>query len=80
MVQNLSYWLSDINDINRLWRSILLFGNNTACYKFALGSTLLEFSSKNIERATIEELAIPFAQRRCALYKYIVYNHLYKYI
>jgi len=63
MVQNLSYWLSDTNDINRLWRSILLFGNNTACYKFALGSTLLEFSSKNIERATIEELAIPFSKK-----------------
>jgi 5-methylcytosine-specific restriction endonuclease McrA len=61
----LSYWLSDTNDTGRLWRSILLFGKNTATYKFALGGALIEVTQTGSERITLEELAVPFSRRIC---------------
>jgi hypothetical protein len=61
----LSYWLSDTNATGRLWRSILLFGSNTAAYKFALGGALLEVGSAGTESVTVQDLAVPFAKRIC---------------
>jgi len=61
----LSYWLSDTNATGRLWRSILLFGSNTAAYKFALGGALLDVASTGSESVTVQDLAIPFAKRIC---------------
>ena len=61
----LSYWLSDTNATGRLWRSILLFGKNTATYKFALGGALIEVTQTGSERITLEELAVPFSRRIC---------------
>jgi len=43
------------------WRSIILFGNNVASYKFALGKVLLNFAEKQITSVSIEDLALPFA-------------------
>ena len=61
----LSHWLSDTNATGRLWRSILLFGSNTAAYKFALGGALLEVASAGTESVTVQDLAVPFAKRIC---------------
>lgn len=47
--------------IESYWRSIILFGNNVASYKFALGKTLLEIADKEKAEITLEELALPFA-------------------
>lgn len=44
------------------WRSIILFGNNVASYKFSLGKVLLEFAKNQITTVSIEDLALPFAQ------------------
>lgn len=43
------------------WRSIILFGNNVASYKFALGKALLELAEKEKTEITLDELALPFA-------------------
>ena len=61
----LSYWLSDTKATGRLWRSILLFGSNTAAYKFALGGALLEVASTGSESITVQDLAVLFAKRIC---------------
>jgi 5-methylcytosine-specific restriction endonuclease McrA len=61
----LSYWLSDTSATGRLWRSILLFGKNTATYKFALGGALIELSQAGSDRITLEQLAVPFSRRIC---------------
>ena len=61
----LSYWLADTNVTDTLWRSILLFGSNTAAYKFALGGALLEVASEGSESVTVQDLAVPFARRIC---------------
>lgn len=44
-----------------VWRSIILFGRNTASYKFALGSSLLELAVEGKTDVTLEELARPYA-------------------
>lgn len=44
------------------WRAIVLFGRNSATYKFALAQTLLDLGAKQNELVTLEELALPFAQ------------------
>ena len=35
--------------IENSWRSIILLGSNTSCYKFALGKTLLEMGYKKVK-------------------------------
>ena len=44
------------------WRSIILYGNNVACYKFALGKALLEIAPTGKTFVTLEELAEPFSR------------------
>jgi hypothetical protein len=52
-----------INDpsIESQWRSIILFGKNTATYKFAFAKALLELIEQQKTKIKISELAIPFA-------------------
>lgn len=42
------------------FRGILLFGKNTASYKFALGKTLLELAERDVDFVSEKELSIPF--------------------
>lgn len=39
------------------WRSVILFGKNSASYKFAFGKTLLELASKEINSISLKELS-----------------------
>jgi hypothetical protein len=39
------------------WRSIILFGKNSASYKFAFGKTLLELASKETNTVSLKELS-----------------------
>jgi len=47
------------------WRAIILFGRNSASYKFALAQALFDLLSQNREVVTLEELAIPYSQYLC---------------
>lgn len=44
------------------WRSIILFGKNVACYKFALGKALLDLAPTGKSIITSEELAEPYSR------------------
>jgi hypothetical protein len=44
------------------WRSIILYGQNAACYKFALGKALLEIARTGKTFTTLEELSEPFSR------------------
>lgn len=52
-----------INDpsLESQWRAIILFGNNSATYKFAFAKSLLELIKKEKTKITLEELSVPFA-------------------
>jgi len=43
------------------WRAIILFGKNSATYKFAFAKSLLGLVEKEKTKISLEELAIPFA-------------------
>ena len=43
------------------WRALILFGSNTATYKFAFNKSLLELVEQKTTRISPEDLAKPFA-------------------
>ena len=48
------------------WRSIILFGRNSASYKFALAKSLIELSSgSGSDLITLEQLSEPFSRNLC---------------
>jgi len=52
-----------INDpsLESQWRAIILFGKNSATYKFAFAKSLLTLVEKERTKITLDELAIPFS-------------------
>lgn len=52
--------------IEDYWRGIILFGLNSASYKFALAKTLLDLKSASGQLLKLEELAIPFSHHVAA--------------
>lgn len=44
------------------WRGLILFGSNSATYKFALGRALLELAQTGKTFVTLEELAEPYSR------------------
>ena len=52
-----------INDpsLESQWRAIILFGKNSATYKFAFAKALLDLVEGQKARISLSELAIPFA-------------------
>ena len=47
--------------IESAWNSIILLGNNTSCYKFALGKTILEMNTSTSE-VDLRDIALPYAK------------------
>jgi 5-methylcytosine-specific restriction endonuclease McrA len=47
------------------WRSVILFGANSASYKFALAKSLLEIAPTGKTMISLDELAKPFARHIC---------------
>ena len=47
------------------WRAIILFGRNTASYKFALAKALFDLHRQDKGLVTLEELAVPYAKYLC---------------
>ena len=52
-----------INDptLESQWRAIILFGKNSATYKFAFAKSLLELIEKERTKISLQDLSIPFA-------------------
>jgi len=47
--------------VDAYWRSVILFGDNSASYKFALGKALLELANTERTFISLSELALPYA-------------------
>jgi hypothetical protein len=52
------------NDISpeSQWRAIILFGKNSATYKFAFGKALLQLTTKETNSVTLKDLSQPFVE------------------
>lgn len=51
------------------WRAIILFGRNTASYKFALAKALFDLHRQGQSLVTLDELAVPYAKHLCVRLK-----------
>jgi hypothetical protein len=51
--------------LDNYWRAIILFGQNTACYKFALAQSLLEFASEKSTQISFDDLGERYAAHIC---------------
>ena len=49
-----------------LWRAIVLFGRNSASYKFALARALLDLAGAGRDFVRLDELAVPYARHLAA--------------
>lgn len=47
------------------WRAVILFGRNSASYKFALAKALIDLHATGKTRVTLEDLAFPYASHLC---------------
>lgn len=47
------------------WRALILFGENSASYKFALAQSLIEKAKTGISSISLQDLALPYARRIC---------------
>ena len=52
--------------LDNQWRAIILFGRNSASYKFALAKALIDLAEDSDSTSvTLEKLATPFAKHLC---------------
>jgi hypothetical protein len=51
--------------LENYWRAIILFGKNSASYKFALAKALLKEAHRSDDLVTLDSLALPFAIEVC---------------
>lgn len=63
--KNIALFQEEKPSLESYWRSIVLFGRNTASYKFSLAESLLDYAKKGITTISLEELANPFSGNIC---------------
>ena len=53
-----------VNDptLESQWRALILFGKNSATYKFAFAKSLLELANKETTTISLNDLAEPFSR------------------
>lgn len=65
MVDGIELFKEQYPSLESYWRSIILFGNNVASYKFALAKSLLEIAPTGKTEITLQDLADPFSRHIC---------------
>ena len=53
-------FIIDQPTLDSYFRSIVLFGKNSATYKFALGKVIIELTSNGTDFISLKDFAIPF--------------------
>lgn len=57
---DLNKFIIDQPSLDSYFRGIILFGNNVASYKFALGKSIIELAADGADFIPLKDLAIPF--------------------
>ena len=63
----MSHFYEVETSLENYWRSIILFGNNVASYKFALAKALYDLKTSSNDLITLEQLASPFSKNISSL-------------
>lgn len=64
-MDNVAVFQAENPSLENYWRSVILFGNNVASYKFALAKAILELIEQDTTHITLESLAIPYSKHLC---------------
>ena len=59
-------FLVEESAVEEHWRSLVLFGENTTSYKFALAKALIEVAAEGHDFVPLRTLALPFSRHICA--------------
>ena len=51
--------------VSDYWRAVVLFGKNTASYKFALAKSLINFAEKQKTNISLDDIALEFSKNIC---------------
>ncbi|HEC73710.1 MAG TPA: HNH endonuclease [Methylophaga aminisulfidivorans] len=51
--------------LENYWRGVILFGRNSASYKFALGKSLIDLATSPNDLIKLDDLAVPFSKHIC---------------
>lgn len=62
---NIEFFKEQFPSLDSYWRAIILFGKNTATYKFALAKSIISFAKNNFSSISVEELAVPYYKNIC---------------
>ena len=65
MADSVEVFKEQYPSLDSYWRSIILFGQNVATYKFALAKSLIELASTGKTIITLEDLAEPYSKNLC---------------
>lgn len=63
--KNITLFQEEKPSLESYWRSVVLFGRNTASYKFSLAESLLDFAKQGKTTVSLDELANPFSGNIC---------------
>ena len=63
--KNIALFQEEKPSLESYWRSVVLFGVNTACYKFSLAQSLLELIKDEKSSVTLHELADKYSENIC---------------
>ena len=66
MTDKIAVFQEEHPSLESYWRSIVLFGNNVASYKFALAKSLLQIAPTGKHVISLDELAVPYAKHICS--------------
>lgn len=63
--KNIALFQEEKPSLESYWRSVVLFGRNTACYKFSLAESLMTLAKEGKTSVTLAELAVPYSANIC---------------
>lgn len=63
--KNIALFQEEKPSLESYWRSVVLFGRNTASYKFSLAESLIALGKEGKTSVSLAELAFPYAENIC---------------
>ena len=63
--KNIVLFQEEKPSLESYWRSIVLFGRNTASYKFSLAESLIALANEGKTTVSLTELANPYSSNIC---------------
>ena len=64
-MSSIDIYQGEAPSLESYWRSIILFGVNSASYKFALARSMMDVAKRGVSEVSLDDLALPYATHLC---------------